>query len=154
MKTIIVDDERLARKELTNLLKDFPEVEIIDECDNVDDAIEKINTLQPDFVFLDIQMPGKDGFSLLEELEYAPLVVFVTAYDEYAIKAFEVNALDYLLKPIQPERLKETLEKIKNQLKDTSSQSISNNKLGIQDRVFVKDGDKCWFVQLLSLIHI
>lgn len=148
MKTIIVDDERLARKELTNLLKDFPEVEIIDECDNVDDAIEKINTLQPDFVFLDIQMPGKDGFSLLEELEYAPLVVFVTAYDEYAIKAFEVNALDYLLKPIQPERLKETLEKIKTQLKDTSSQSISNNKLGIQDRVFVKDGDKCWFVQL------
>ena len=126
MKTIIVDDERLARKELTNLLKDFPEVGIIDECDNVDDAIEKINTLQPDFVFLDIQMPGKDGFSLLEELEYAPLVIFVTAYDEYAIKAFEVNALDYLLKPIQPERLKDTLEKIKSQLKDINLQSTDN----------------------------
>lgn len=150
MKTIIVDDERLARKELSGLLKDFPEIEIMEECDNPDTAIEVINNLQPDLIFLDIQMPGKDGFALLEELEYIPMVVFVTAYDEYAIKAFEVNALDYLLKPIQTERLRESIQKIKTEWEEKKKQKeqTAHEKLGINDRVFVKDGDKCWFVQL------
>jgi two-component system, LytTR family, response regulator len=105
MRAIIVDDERLARKELTNLLKDYNEIEIIAEAINADDAYEKINKLDPDLLFLDIQMPGKTGFDLLEMLDSVPNVIFTTAYDEYALKAFEVNALDYLLKPIQPERL-------------------------------------------------
>lgn len=145
MKAIIVDDERLARKELTNLLREFPNVEIIKECDNAEDAITEVDLLKPDVVFLDIHMPGKDGFGVLEELDYTPHVIFITAYDEYAIKAFEVNALDYLLKPIQSDRLREAISKIKVEEREEVSTS---DKLGLKDQVFVKDGDKCWFVKL------
>lgn len=144
MKVIIVDDERLARKELQSLLTKYPHVEVLSECENVKSATADIERLKPDLVFLDINMPEKDGFALLEELDYIPEIVFVTAYDEYAIKAFEVNALDYLLKPIQPERLEEALNKY------SSSESVNNSeqKLGLNDQVFVKDGDRCWFVKL------
>jgi two-component system, LytTR family, response regulator len=103
-KAIIIDDERLARQELRKLLSDHPEIEIIAEASNANEGIEKIENLQPDLIFLDIQMPGKTGFDLLAELDRAPQVIFTTAYDEYALKAFEVNALDYLLKPIEPKR--------------------------------------------------
>jgi two-component system LytT family response regulator len=112
MRAIIIDDERLARTELRKLLQDFPEVEVVDEAANADEAINKIDTLQPDLVFLDIQMPGKTGFDMLAELERAPHVIFTTAYDEYALKAFEVNALDYLLKPIEPKRLADAMQKL------------------------------------------
>merc|ERR1712137_60650 len=108
MRALIVDDERLARKELTNLLQEFQEIEIVGEAVNAEDAEEKINSLKPDLLFLDIQMPGKTGFELLESLDSVPDVVFTTAYDEYALKAFDYNAMDYLLKPIEPDRLKET----------------------------------------------
>ncbi|MDF1672683.1 MAG: LytTR family DNA-binding domain-containing protein [Vicingaceae bacterium] len=145
MKAIIVDDERLARKELTRLLSEFPEIEIIKECDSADDAIIEVDKLKPDVVFLDIHMPGKDGFGVLEELDYTPHVIFVTAYDEYAIKAFEVNALDYLLKPIQTDRLKEAISKIKVETTDPVS---VGDKLTENHQVFVKDGEKCWFVRL------
>jgi two-component system LytT family response regulator len=148
MNAIIVDDERLARKELQNLLAQFPEIKVIAECDNADDAIIEIDKLKPDLVFLDIHMPGKDGFGVLEELDHMPQVIFVTAYDEYAIKAFEINALDYLLKPIHPERLEEAIKK----LDTTPISSISDeNKLGENELVFVKDGDKCWFVKLADV---
>ncbi len=145
MKAIIVDDERLARKELHNLLAKYPSIEIIGEYDNAEDAISEIEKQKPDLVFLDIHMPGKDGFGVLEELIYVPQVIFVTAYDEYAIKAFEVNALDYLLKPIQPERLDEAINKLSAQLQNNN---IPTNKLNANDQVFVKDGEKCWFVKL------
>ncbi|MCB9361289.1 MAG: response regulator transcription factor [Flavobacteriales bacterium] len=145
MKAIIVDDERLARKELHNLLAKYPSIEIIGEYDNAEDAINEIEKQKPDLVFLDIHMPGKDGFGVLEELIYVPLVIFVTAYDEYAIKAFEVNALDYLLKPIQPERLDEAINKLTIQLQNNET---PENKLTAKDQVFVKDGEKCWFVKL------
>lgn len=150
MKALIIDDERLARKELTNLLKDHHEVEIIGEAVNVDDAYQKIQTLNPDLLFLDIQMPGKTGFDLLEMLESVPKVIFTTAYDEYALKAFEVNALDYLLKPIQPERLAESIRKLFKQEEEEPVRDLPLNerKLGANDQVFVKDGDKCWFVRL------
>jgi two-component system LytT family response regulator len=150
MKALIIDDERLARKELTNLLKDHHEVEIIGEAVNVDDAYQKIQTLDPDLLFLDIQMPGKTGFDLLEMLDSVPRVIFTTAYDEYALKAFEVNALDYLLKPIQPERLAESIRKLFKQEDEEPVQDLPLNerKLGANDQVFVKDGDKCWFVRL------
>jgi two-component system LytT family response regulator len=144
MKVIIVDDERLARKELQSLLAKFPHVEVLAECDSVQSATIEIDKLKPDLVFLDINMPGKDGFALLEELNYIPEIVFVTAYDEYAIKAFEVNALDYLLKPIQPERLEEAL----NKYNSSETASDGGQKLGLNDQVFVKDGDRCWFVKL------
>jgi len=148
MNAIIVDDERLARKELTSLLAQFPEIKIIAECNNADDAIIEIDKLKPDLVFLDIHMPGKDGFGVLEELDHMPQVIFVTAYDEYAIKAFEVNALDYLLKPIQPERLEETIKKLDT---TTYTKIADEDKLGENELVFVKDGDKCWFVKLADV---
>ena len=101
IKTVIIDDERLARQELKSLLKDFSDIEIIAEFGNADEAIEGLKTLEPELIFLDIQMPGKDGFQFLESVEKVPNVVFVTAYDEYALKAFEVSAMDYLLKPVE-----------------------------------------------------
>ena len=153
MRALIIDDERLARKELTSLLQDYPEIEIIGEAVNADEALEQINEHKPDLLFLDIQMPGKTGFELLEMLDSVPLVIFVTAYDEYALKAFEVNALDYLLKPIQYERLKEAISKVltfaKNNQKD--EHTAGQPKLGLSDQVFVKDGDKCWFVRLSEI---
>ncbi|HOZ52383.1 MAG TPA: LytTR family transcriptional regulator DNA-binding domain-containing protein [Chitinophagaceae bacterium] len=147
IKSIIVDDERLARNELKKILKDFPEIEIIDEAVNVQDAIEKIELHQPQLIFLDIQMPGnKTGFDLLEVLDYAPKVIFTTAYNEFAIKAFEFNALDYLLKPIETKRLSEAILKLKKSIEqDTIAQK---NHLGVNDQVFVKDGERCWFVKL------
>jgi two-component system LytT family response regulator len=112
MKAIIIDDERLARVELKRLLSPFKEISIVGEAVNADDAKKKINELNPDIIFLDIQMPGKNGFELLEELDSVPIVVFTTAYDEYALKAFEFNAMDYLLKPIEPKRLEDTVKKL------------------------------------------
>src|SRR5881227_3521711 len=112
-RTIIIDDERLARNELKKLLQEFGEIEVIDEAANVQEGVEKIEQHNPDLIFLDIQMPGKTGFDLLEELERSPKVIFTTAYDEFALKAFEVNALDYLLKPVEPRRLSDALEKLK-----------------------------------------
>ena len=152
MKAIIIDDERLARQELKSLLASYPEIEVVGEANNAESAIESIKQLKPDVIFLDIQMPGKNGFELLEEISGVPEVVFVTAYDEYAIRAFEVNALDYLLKPVQANRLAETVKKILN--KDTSEKQETkeqNQPLNDNDQVFVKDGEKCWFVKLSEI---
>ena len=145
MRAIIVDDERLARNELRRLLADYPDVEIIEECNSAEAAISAVDALRPDVVFLDIHMPGKDGFGVLKELDFMPHVIFITAYDEYAIKAFEVNALDYLLKPIEVDRLKEAIKKVKAELVEPIDKL---KKLGINDQIFVKDGDRCWFVNL------
>lgn len=156
MRALIVDDERLARKELITLLSHHENVEIVGEAINVDDAKEKIQNLNPDVVFLDIQMPEKTGFDLLEELDQVPNIIFTTAYDEYALKAFQVNALDYLLKPIEPERLSEALTRLQKKLMDEPKDEAGNphfgsNKLTLHDQVFVKDGDRCWFVKLSNV---
>lgn len=149
MKALIIDDERLARKELMKLLEEHPSIEVVGEAMNAEEAVNMVNDLNPDLLFLDIQMPGKTGFQLLEELDAVPFVVFTTAYDEFALKAFEVNALDYLLKPIQADRLSETVSKILDKEKSRSSAvRNSDKKLGLSDQVFVKDGDRCWFVSL------
>lgn len=151
MRAIIIDDERLARAELRKLLLDFPEVEVIDEATNAEEGISKIRNLHPDLIFLDIQMPGKSGFDLLSELESAPQVIFTTAYDEFALKAFEVNALDYLVKPIEPKRLADTIQKLHfSEMKEnkSSSENSNNSLLAENDQVFVKDGERCWFVKL------
>jgi two-component system LytT family response regulator len=134
IRTIIVDDERLARNELKKLLTEFPEIEIIAEAANASEGIEKIDALQPDLVFLDIQMPGKTGFDMLTEL-----------------KAFEVNALDYLLKPIEPGRLADAIQKLHLPIENSSeegTESVNRSLLSENDQVFVKDGEKCWFVKL------
>jgi two-component system, LytTR family, response regulator len=154
MKTLIVDDERLARQELKNLLSSIDDIEIIGEATNADEAEEMIEDRMPDLVFLDIQMPGKDGFQLLEELTFVPRVVFVTAYDEYAIKAFEVNALDYLVKPVNPDRLNEAIQKVRENIQlDQQKEEflIQSSLLSGDDQVFLKDGDKCWFVALKDI---
>ncbi|HEY9007537.1 LytR/AlgR family response regulator transcription factor [Ohtaekwangia sp.] len=152
MRALIVDDERLARKELMKLLEDHPMIEVVGEAANADEATQLVNDLNPDLLFLDIQMPGKTGFQLLEELDGVPLVVFTTAYDEFALKAFEVNALDYLLKPIQPERLAETVSKLaEKERAKTVAMRGPEKKLGLNDQVFVKDGDRCWFVSLSNV---
>lgn len=154
MRAIIIDDERLARTELKKLLQDFPEVEVIDEAANAEEGIAKIESQQPDLVFLDIQMPGKTGFDMLSQLERSPQVIFTTAYDEFALKAFEVNALDYLLKPIEPKRLADAIQKLNaGEIKETRPELLNTNNslLSENDQVFVKDGERCWFVRLSDI---
>jgi two-component system, LytTR family, response regulator len=150
MRALIVDDERLARKELMKLLEEHPSVEIVGEAMNADEADKMIEELNPDLLFLDIQMPGRTGFQLLESLDSVPLVVFTTAYDEFALKAFEVNALDYLLKPITAERLAEAVHKVQEKERIRAGRA-RDKKLGLEDQVFVKDGDRCWFVSLNNI---
>jgi len=154
MKAIIIDDERLARLELKKLLQDFPEVEVVDEAANADEAISKIENQHPDLIFLDIQMPGKTGFEMLSELERTPQVIFTTAFDQFALKAFEVNALDYLLKPIEPKRLADAIQKLQfaDSKEHRSENSHTNNSILTEnDQVFVKDGERCWFVKLSDI---
>jgi len=153
MRTIIIDDERLARTELKKLLQEFPEIEVIDEAANADEGISKIDSQQPDLIFLDIQMPGKTGFDMLARLEKTPQVIFTTAYDEFALKAFEVNALDYLLKPVEPKRLADAVQKLHFENKEARPQAefTNNSILTEDDQVFVKDGERCWFVKLSDI---
>ena len=153
MKAIIIDVERLARQELKHLLDAHKEtITIIGESNNAREGIELIKELSPDLIFLDIQMPEMDGFELLKHLEEIPKVIFITAYDDYAIEAFKVNALDYLLKPVDPELLKGTIEKLENNRDDDFYSLVENDrserKLTIQDHIFLKDGEKCFFPKL------
>lgn len=153
IKAIIIDDERLARNELKKLLSQHPEIEIIEEASNVEEGVEKIELNRPDLIFLDIQMPGKTGFDLLEEIEKSPKVIFTTAYDEFALKAFEVNALDYLLKPIDPKRLADALQKLQAEIQLEQASLLGGHRGPLQetDQVFVKDGERCWFVKLSEI---
>jgi two-component system LytT family response regulator len=137
MKALIVDDERLARIELKRLLAVHTEIEIAGEARNGEEALDLIAKIGPDLLFLDIQMPGMTGFELLERVDDVPQVIFTTAYDQYAIQAFEVNALDYLLKPIAPNRLAAALAKMRPRPERTRL-----------EQVFVRDGDRCWIVRL------
>lgn len=152
-KALIIEDERLAREELKLLLKDYLEIEIIGEAKNGEEGLQKIKEHKPDLLFLDVSMPGMTGFEMLKHLEEIPRVIFITAYDEYALKAFEVNALDYILKPVDPDRLKEALAKLsapEDDFVSNQAESLSrkNRQLTLNDRVFIKDGEKCWFIEL------
>ncbi len=152
---IIIDDERLARNELKKMLALHPEIEVIGEAANADEGLNLINELTPDLILLDVQMPVKTGFDLLQELERLPAVIFTTAYDEYAIRAFEVNALDYLLKPIDPKRLSDAVQKFlaidEKEILFSENRSEIRLSLSESDQVFVKDGEKCWFVKLAEI---
>jgi two-component system LytT family response regulator len=143
MKAIIIDDEPPARRELRRLLADFPWMEIIGEAGNIAQAAAMIEALSPALVFLDIQMPGGSGFDLLARLERLPQVIFTTAHDEHAVRAFEVNALDYLLKPIDPARLAAALARIGGA--NTTRPPQPDAAL---EQLFVRDGPRCWFVPL------
>lgn len=150
IKTIIIDDEKLAREGLKTLLKEFNEIEVIGEATNADEGLDLIDKLKPQLIFLDIQMPEKTGFEMLEELIETPAIIFTTAYNEFAIKAFEVNALDYLLKPIDTSRLSEAIAKAKKQI--TTAEELKNgSKLSEDSQVYIRDGERCWYVKLSDI---
>jgi two-component system LytT family response regulator len=143
MKALVIDDEPPARRELRRLLADFSWLEIVGEAGNIDQAEELVESLSPDLLFLDIQMPGGSGFDLLSRLEHLPRVIFTTAHDEHAVRAFEVDALDYLLKPIDPARLAAALARVKIAHAARPAQPDS-----VLEQIFVRDGERCWFVPL------
>jgi two-component system, LytTR family, response regulator len=145
IRALIVDDERLARSELRRLLAIHAEIEIVGEAANIADAERAINELQPELLFLDVQMPGGSGFDLLAALDDAPEVIFTTAFDAYALRAFEVNALDYLQKPIEGKRLAAALMRAQSR--------IAKNQVTLKpdNKIFIKDGERCWFVALTDI---
>lgn len=148
MRVLIVDDERLARAELRRLLSAFPDVEVVGEAAHVEQARQQVAALAPDLLLLDIQMPGGTGFDVLEQLDEPPEVVFTTAYDAHAVRAFSVNALDYLLKPIEAERLAEALERVRQRGHVQRAPEPPRTTGAPLERVFVRDGERCWLVQL------
>jgi two-component system LytT family response regulator len=147
-KTIIIDDERLAREEVKRALSNYPEFVVLGEAANVDEAIVLIEKEHPDLIFLDIHMPEKSGFDLLEELTVVPEVVFTTAYDQYAVKAFEVNAIDYLVKPLRDERFGVSIEKVKATF---VKREAKRDALPMHHKIFIKDGEKCFFIPLTDI---
>ncbi|WP_223789149.1 LytR/AlgR family response regulator transcription factor [Marinicella meishanensis] len=151
-QALIVDDSRLARKELRHLLQEHPHITVAGEAESGQQAIDWLAQNHADVLFLDIQMPGMDGFELLQQLDHIPQVIFVTAYDQYAIQAFEHNALDYLQKPIEPQALQRAIARIQPQPAATSSTTNHGDRLLTQgDQVFVKDGEQCWFVDVADI---
>ncbi len=161
MKTVLIDDERLAREELRRLLGRHPEVEIAGEAGNVTEALRIIPLLRPELVFLDIEMPDRNGFDLLAALPPPhPEIVFVTAYDAFALRAFEVNALDYLLKPVHPARLAEALARVGRRRAEageeddarSGAESRPEPRFRADDQVFLREGDRCWFVPVREIL--
>ena len=159
LDTLIVDDERLVRSELRRMLEPHDAVDVVGEAADATEAEAAVEELGPDLLLLDVQMPGASGFDLLERLDDVPHVVFVTAYDEYAIRAFETSALDYLVKPVEEERLAKALETVQEQAalsgeamgpapQPDPDESEEPDTLTADDQVFVKDGRRCWFVRL------
>ena len=151
IRIILIDDEDLSRQEMRHLLTAYPDIRIVDEAVSAGEALAKIRQHRPQLIFLDINMPGKNGFELLDELDESPHVVFVTAYDEFAVRAFETNALDYLLKPVRPERLQKTIESLRESLQaspEAEPRTAQPGQLRPDSLVFIKDGDNCYFVRL------
>jgi two-component system, LytTR family, response regulator len=157
MKAILIDDERLARSELRRLLSAFPEIEIVGEAANATQARQLLEKVVPDLMFLDVQMPGETGMQLLETIEApVPEVIFTTAYDEFAVKAFDLNALDYLLKPVDPVRLAAAIEKLREKRAGAANggrEAVkeTRERLAAEDKVFVREADRCWFVEVKSI---
>lgn len=156
IKAVIVEDSRLARNELKELIKLHDDLELVGEAANVDDGVELIEKETPDLLFLDINMPEKNGFDLLELLDEVPITVFTTAYDEYAIKSFEYNALDYLLKPVSNKRFDMALEKVREKLSSKTTESTTAKRLAANSQIFIKDGESCWLVKIgdISMFEI
>ena len=152
MKIIIVEDSRLARNELRELLSVYSDCEVIGEAANVKDAVACIDSLKPDVILLDIQLPDGDGFAVLEQLHHLPKVIFTTAYDQYALKAFEINALDYVLKPIEQTRLTQALDRCREKLVEPIITEVEVEKKSRKDQIFIKDGERCYFVKLAEVV--
>lgn len=158
---IIVDDEKLARDLLKEYLENYPEIELLGEADQGMEAVEKIDKLKPDIVFLDVQMPGMTGFDVLEDIEHEPYVIFVTAYDQYAIKAFEKNAVDYLLKPLDEERFRNAVNRaLKRKTLEHSSiedllSSMKSERKGTYDtHIFVQKSEKLFNLPVDEIVYL
>jgi two-component system, LytTR family, response regulator len=161
MTCLIVDDEKLARDLLREYLENFPNVEILGEADQGNDAIEKINKLKPDILFLDVQMPGMTGFDVLEEIEHEPHVIFTTAYDQYAIKAFEKNAVDYLLKPLDEERFRAAINRAlkrkmteQNNIEDLLLSMRAERKGPFEANIFVQKSEKLFNLAVDEIVYL
>ncbi|MBV5311822.1 MAG: response regulator [Prolixibacteraceae bacterium] len=161
LQTLIIEDEELARNLLRSYLKDNPDIEVIGECENGFDGVKSINEKKPDLVFLDIQMPKITGFEMIELLDYKPQIIFTTAYDQYALKAFELNAIDYLLKPFSKDRLLAAIDKVKHRIQneepiDEKLEELSNFRPGEEfiDRVVVKDRHKIHIITVDQIRYI
>jgi len=153
MRVLLIDDERLARAELRRLLAAHPHLDIVGEAVNAADGVQQIAALKPDLVFLDVQMPGGSGFDMLAALDEAPDVIFTTAFDQYALQAFDVNALDYLLKPIQPARMAAALQRCAMRRPHAiglAGAPVSAAATAAK-KLFIKDGERCWFVALHAI---
>ncbi|MDC6362427.1 MULTISPECIES: LytR/AlgR family response regulator transcription factor [Flavobacteriaceae] len=153
IKAVIVEDSRLARNELKELIKKYDDIELLGEAENVDAGFDLIQSTLPDLLFLDINMPEKDGFELLEMLDEVPITIFTTAFDEYAIKSFEYNALDYLLKPVSEKRFGMAMEKVRGKLESVQEGMGNSKKLTRNSQIFIKDGDSCWLVKIGDISH-
>jgi two-component system, LytTR family, response regulator len=150
-RAIIVDDERLARRELRSLLAEHPSIEIVGEAESVNQALQLVQRVKPEVIFLDIQMPGASGFELLERLEARCKIIFVTAFDAYALRAFEVNALDYLLKPINPARLSAALARLAT---GEPAPAAVVRKLEYTDRLWLETDERAQFLKLDLIVCI
>ncbi|MEM6361017.1 MAG: LytTR family DNA-binding domain-containing protein [Bacteroidota bacterium] len=160
---IIVDDEKLARELLMEFLEPYPEIEVLAECSKGIEAVEKIEELKPNLIFLDVQMPGMDGFDVLEALEHKPYVIFTTAYDQYALKAFDSNAIDYLLKPLDEDRFKRAVERASERIKSEDSnfdELIESLKTGegeskkYSTHLFVQKSEKLLNIEVNDILHL
>jgi two-component system LytT family response regulator len=158
MRVLVVDDTRLARLELKTLLGDHADMELVGEAEDLPGARDAVRRLQPDLLLLDIQLPSGTGFDLLEQLDPLPLVIFTTAYDQYAVRAFESNALDYLVKPVAPERLSAALDRARARARGAHDAVVgeggNRSTLGAEDTVFLRDGERCWFIGLRDISHV
>lgn len=146
MKAIVVEDSRLAREGLLRMLADFKSLTLVGSADHPDSALKLINEQKPDVLFLDIHMPGQSGFDLLDQLDYLPQVVFTTAYSEYAYRSFDYNAVDYLLKPISPERLARAVDKLFEQDEPTQQEPLA-----LENKIFINDADQCHLITLANV---
>ena len=151
MRALIIDDERLARNALRRLLNQHRDVQVVAEAENPDEALRAIHKTSPDVLFLDVEMPGGSGFELLEKLEDLPVVIFTTAYDEYAVRAFEVSALDYLVKPITADRLSAALGRAQRALAAIPKEPSNARGTSTHHQIFVRDGERCWIVRLTDI---
>lgn len=151
MKCVIIDDSDLARDELRHLLQPYDYISIVGEAENSTMALKIIKEVEPDLIFLDIHLPGKSGFEVLQDLDHVPEVIFTTAYDQYALKAFDFDALDYLKKPIHEDRLQIAIERVLRRTDFQKKGKAEKEVIKYDRRVFVKDGDLCWFVNMSEI---
>ena len=148
MRALIVDDERLARQELRRLLAEHGDVDVAGEARSADEAEDLLERFEPELLFLDIQMPGRSGLEMLEQFANPPQTILTTAFDRYAVRGFELNAVDYLLKPIAPERLAEALRRVRQRIMTRATEREKAENAAPLEQVFVRDGERCWLVRM------